>query len=98
MNVRVGDYTKQIRVEPTLRPELTAVEVEVALPEYLGRTKAVKKDGRGGSVSVLKGSCDEGCRHGHARTGERQGRRQASRSTRSDRGRFHPCHCRRTPH
>ena len=56
MDVRVGDFTKQVRVEPTLRPELTAVEATIVLPDYLGRAKTLKKDIRGGSVSVVNGS------------------------------------------
>lgn len=56
LDVRVGDYTKTLRLEPTLRPELTSVVADVALPEYLGRTKPVKKDVRGGTISLVNGS------------------------------------------
>ena len=42
--------------EPTLRPELTSVVAEVALPEYLGRPAAQKRDVRGGVVSLVKGA------------------------------------------
>src|SRR5262249_13582460 len=38
--VRVGDFMKSVRLEPTLRPELAAIEAEITLPEYLGRTGA----------------------------------------------------------
>jgi hypothetical protein len=56
LDVRVGDFTKSIKLEPTLRPELTSVVADVALPEYLGRTKPVKKDVRGGTISLVNGS------------------------------------------
>src|SRR5205807_2417997 len=53
LDVRVGDFTKQVRVEPTLRPELSSVVADIALPEYLGRTQSGKKDVRGGAVSLV---------------------------------------------
>jgi hypothetical protein len=56
LDLRVGDFTKRIRVEPTLRPELSAVVADIALPEYLGRTGKQQKDVRGGTVSLVKGS------------------------------------------
>ena len=33
----IGDWRQRVRIEPTLRPELTSVVAEVALPAYLGR-------------------------------------------------------------
>ncbi|MGO9465919.1 MAG: hypothetical protein ACLQIB_11500 [Isosphaeraceae bacterium] len=54
--VKIGDFRSRLHVEPTLRPELTAVSAAVKLPEYLGRTKIQKKDVRGGSVSLVQGS------------------------------------------
>lgn len=56
LNVRVGDAVRQIRVEPTLRPELAAVLARVKLPQYLGRPEPLEKDVRGGSLSVVKAS------------------------------------------
>lgn len=56
MKVSVGDATQRVRVEPMLRPELAAVAAEVKLPEYLERTLPLKKDIRGGALSVVKGS------------------------------------------
>jgi hypothetical protein len=56
LDLRVGDFQKRIRVEPTLRPELASVVADVALPEYLGRTKPDKKDVRGGTISLVNGS------------------------------------------
>lgn len=56
LDVRVGDFIKRLRVEPMLRPELTSVVAEVALPDYLGRAQALKKDVRGGTISLVKGS------------------------------------------
>lgn len=54
--IRIGDWRQRVRVEPTLRPELTSIEAEVALPEYLGRPGKRRKDVRGGAVSLVKGS------------------------------------------
>jgi hypothetical protein len=56
LEIRVGDFRKRIRVEPTLRPELTSVVADIALPEYLSRAKSERKDVRGGTVSVVNGS------------------------------------------
>jgi hypothetical protein len=56
LDVRVGDFTKRIRLEPTLRPELSSVVAEITLPKYLERTKAGKKDVRGGAISAVNGS------------------------------------------
>lgn len=56
LNLRVGDYTQQVRVEPKLRPELTSLEAEIQLPAYLGRTQPVKKDVRGGAITLVQGS------------------------------------------
>jgi hypothetical protein len=56
LKVRVGDYVQRVRVEPTLRPELTSVLANVSLPDYLGLPKAQQKDVRGGSVTLVKGS------------------------------------------
>src|SRR5439155_25380296 len=54
--VRVGDFAKTVRLEPTLRPELTSVEAAYVLPDYLGRTEPGKKDVRGGTISLVNGS------------------------------------------
>ncbi|HVW37493.1 MAG TPA: hypothetical protein VHB99_09310, partial [Pirellulales bacterium] len=56
LSVRVGDATKRIRVEPTLRPELVSAQATITLPDYLGRAEKIAKDVRGGSLSVVKGS------------------------------------------
>jgi len=56
LRVRIGDFTKSVRIEPTLRPELTSLVAEVKLPEYLGRPQPISKDVRGGSISLVKGS------------------------------------------
>jgi hypothetical protein len=56
LEVRVGDFTKRIHLEPTLRPELSSVIADIALPEYLGRTKMGQKDARAGAVSLVNGS------------------------------------------
>jgi hypothetical protein len=56
VSLKVGDVRERLRLEPTLRPELTSVMATVKLPEYLQRTKALEKDIRGGTVSLVNGS------------------------------------------
>ena len=56
IDVRIGDSAQRVRVEPKLRPELTSVIAEIALPAYLGRPRTQQKDVRGGVVSLVKGS------------------------------------------
>jgi hypothetical protein len=56
LDVRVGDFTKHMRLEPTLRPELSSVVADIVLPEYLGRANLGKKDVRGGTLSLVNGS------------------------------------------
>ena len=54
--MKVGDARRRLKVEPLHRPELTAVAAEIALPDYLKRPALVKKDVRGGTVTMVKGS------------------------------------------
>lgn len=54
--LRVGDAQRTIRIEPTLRPELTEIAAEVTLPEYLERPGVDRRDVRGGSIALVKGS------------------------------------------
>src|SRR5581483_7504 len=56
LDLRVGDFTQRVRLEPTLRPELSSVVANITLPAYLGRTQPVQKDVRGGTVSAVNGS------------------------------------------
>ena len=56
LSLSIGDSTHRVRIEPTLRPELSSIVAEVALPEYLGRPQPQRKDVRGGTVSLVKGS------------------------------------------
>ncbi|MGH7136074.1 MAG: hypothetical protein ACREHD_10060 [Pirellulales bacterium] len=56
LSLRVGDAAHEVRVEPTLRPELTTIEAHVKLPDYLGRPAEIKRDVRGGALSVVTGS------------------------------------------
>ncbi|WP_437186639.1 hypothetical protein SH668x_003799 [Planctomicrobium sp. SH668] len=56
LQLRVGDYIQDVTIEPMIRPELTQLGAEIVLPAYLERTAAMKKDIRGGSMSVVKGS------------------------------------------
>ncbi|HEV3342941.1 MAG TPA: hypothetical protein VG125_21385, partial [Pirellulales bacterium] len=56
LSLHVGDASHRIRVEPTLRPELTLIEAHIKLPEYLGRPEEIKRDVRSGTLSVVAGS------------------------------------------
>lgn len=56
MRVQVGDAIQRVWVEPSLRPELTSIQAEVMLPEYLQHDQPQRLDVRGGSLSVVKGS------------------------------------------
>ena len=54
--VRVGDARHQIEVEPLPRPELTALEANLRLPDYLRYESETILPIRGGSVAILKGA------------------------------------------
>ncbi len=54
--LKIGDAIQQVRLEPTLRPELTSVVTDVTLPAYLERPATIHKDVRGGAVTLVKGS------------------------------------------
>jgi hypothetical protein len=56
LDIKIGDATEHVRIEPTLRPELTSVVASVGLPAYLGRPEILRKDVRGGAVSLVLGS------------------------------------------
>lgn len=56
LTLRVGDVRQRIRIEPTLRPELTSVLADVKLPDYLGHSQPASKDVRGGVLSLVQGS------------------------------------------
>jgi hypothetical protein len=56
LTIKVGDATRQVRIEPTLRPELTSLVASVSLPDYLGRPGALRKDVRGGAITLVQGS------------------------------------------
>ena len=53
---RSATAQRRLRIEPTLRPELTSVVADVTLPDYLGRPRPERKDVRGGAISLVKGS------------------------------------------
>ena len=56
LHVKIGDASQTVRVEPTLRPELTSIVASAALPAYLGILAPQTKDVRGGAVSLVQGS------------------------------------------
>lgn len=54
--ITVGDWHETVRIVPKLRPELTALDADVKLPEYLGHPEPLNRDIRGGALSLVKGS------------------------------------------
>ncbi len=56
LHVKIGDASQSVRIEPTLRPELTSIVASVSLPAYLGIPQVQSKDVRGGAVSLVQGS------------------------------------------
>ncbi|MEX2138107.1 MAG: hypothetical protein WD894_02515 [Pirellulales bacterium] len=54
--LHIGDARQTSRIVPMLRPELSAVNAEIRLPEYLERKELLSKDVRGGALSVVNGS------------------------------------------
>lgn len=56
MKVRIGDFSGSTEIKPLLRPELSGLQAEVTLPDYLGRQGKLSKEVRGASMSVVKGS------------------------------------------
>jgi hypothetical protein len=56
LHVKIGDASQSVRVEPTLRPELTSILASAKLPDYLGIPTPQTKDVRGGAVTLVQGS------------------------------------------
>ena len=56
MQLKVGDFSQTIQLEPKLRPELTEISAEVKLPTYLERDENLQKDVRSGSGTFVVGS------------------------------------------
>jgi hypothetical protein len=54
--ISIGDWHDTITLVPKLRPELTALDADVRLPEYLGQPAPQERDIRGGALSIVKGS------------------------------------------
>lgn len=52
----IGDYRKEVLIQPRPRPELTELAVRLQLPEYLQYKSEQRMDIHGGSVSVVKGA------------------------------------------
>ena len=73
LHVKIGDASQSVRIEPTLRPELTSIVASVALPAYLGIATAADEGraGRGG----LAGAGEQGDVHGHGQPRARARRR-----------------------
>ena len=80
LHVKIGDASQDVRIEPTLRPELTSIVASVALPAYLGhRRAAVEGRARRGGLAGA-GKPGDVHRHGQPRAQQRR-RSTASRST-----------------
>ncbi|MFV0444147.1 MAG: hypothetical protein ACK5Q5_11310 [Planctomycetaceae bacterium] len=56
LQVKVGDFSGQLPVEPMHRPELASLQAAIQLPEYLGRPATIAREIRGGSISAVTGS------------------------------------------
>ena len=56
LRLAVGDARQEVTLQPTFRPEITALSALVSLPEYLGIDAPIAKGLRGGGLSVVKGS------------------------------------------
>lgn len=56
LEVRIGDFFQNVRLEPKLRPELNSIAAVYTLPEYLGRPEPQNRDVRGGVISLVNGT------------------------------------------
>ena len=56
LDYSVGDYHKQIVIEPVARPEMKSLVAAVELPAYLQRKGEEIFEVRGGTLSILEGS------------------------------------------
>ncbi len=56
VNLRIGDVRESVELHPAARPELTAMQATVKLPDYLQRSTPVSTDVRGGVISLVKGA------------------------------------------
>ncbi len=59
VHLRVGDLTRDVRVDVAARPELVGVTAQLTLPEYLQLAGPRTADVRGGAISVLAGTTVE---------------------------------------
>jgi hypothetical protein len=56
VQLQIGDARHRLKIEPVLRPELSGVAAQVELPDYLQRTESLRKDVRGGTITLVRGS------------------------------------------
>jgi hypothetical protein len=56
LDIQIGDARQRVRIEPMLRPELATIVADVRLPDYLARREPLRKDVRGGAISLVNGS------------------------------------------
>lgn len=53
---RIGDVLESVEIDPQPRPELASLAALIELPEYLRRTEPVRREIRGGGLSIVNGS------------------------------------------
>lgn len=56
LDVRVGDRFQRLTARPVVRPELTSLELDVELPDYLGRQQNLRQPLRGNVTTAVSGS------------------------------------------
>lgn len=54
--LKIGDFTQSIELEPKMRPELIEAVAQVKLPDYLQLSEPIDRDVRGGTLAVVDGS------------------------------------------
>lgn len=56
VNLRIGDVLQSVELDPQPRPELASLAALIQLPDYLQRPELVRREIRGGVLSIVTGS------------------------------------------
>lgn len=56
VNLRIGDVIEQVEINPQPRPELASLAALIQLPDYLQRSEPIRREIRGGALSIVQGS------------------------------------------
>ena len=56
VKLRIGDVLESVKIDPQPRPELASLAALIELPAYLQRTEPVRREIRGGGLSIVRGS------------------------------------------